>query len=399
MRSKIAIALGFVLLSACGSKNNGDPNVQFFDSGNNARPDMMNGDTGGRDAGSDAAAMDIGTDMPPEEDMNDGDVSVDMSTNNGTNNMLCGGEMCGDAEECRNDICFVVESCAGAIDLGELTADAPLNAEGNLATGADTLTTTCGEDAQKERVYSFEVTEQLQVNWEATWMGQFDGLIELRGTCDDDGSVLSCRDVESTTTVLDPGTYFLVLEVRTGNPGNFSLDISAEEASCTPGMQECMGTQLQVCNDPTEPELFQCADNCTAMQCGGDTCGNALEVTAATSGVFTGHGGGYTSDLDFDGNINCTTSGGMPIATPGYEVVFFLPGLQQNDIVSIDADTNDSNVNAIFIVPACMDTAACVATYTDEQPDWVVDTPGDYYVIIDKLTASSTEFQYSVDVL
>lgn len=389
------VLVSLCLIAACGPDNNGTDNIKFepdtgIEEDMHDSPDTSMGPDMGSDAGGDS-----GVDMTGA-DMGNGDAGTDMGTNNQT---LCGEVACGSNEECRNEICFVVDSCAQPDDLGELSPDTPLMAEGNLATGADTIAGTCGNAGQKERVYRFDTTEQLQVSWDATWMGQFDGLVELRTACDDAGTVLSCSDVEAGSLTLDPGTYFLVLETRIGNAGDFSLELTAEAASCTPGTNECMGTQLQVCNDPTAPALFQCADSCANMLCGGDTCGNAIEVDAAGGGAFSGNGRGYSDDLNFDGNTGCMGPGGTTIDTPGYEVVFYLPGLQQNDIVSIDTETNDANINAIFILPACSDGDACTATFTDEQPDWVVDAAGDYYVIIDKLTASSTEFQYSVTVL
>lgn len=386
------IACGVV---ACGPPEDDGENVTF-ENNENSQVDMGNSDAVVDMSATDADPdRDRGMDVAP-------DLVADMAADTDSNNQMmpCGTDECGPGEECQDDACVVVDSCAAALDLGELTPGTPVTVDGSFVTdGADTIAATCGEPDQPERVVRFELASRSQVTYEADWTGQFDGLVELRTGCDDSTTSVVCTDVESGSPVLEPGTYFVVLETRLGTPGEFSLTLTAEEAACTQGTSACVGDQLQICADPTSPDLYQCAGGCADMVCGGDTCGNAIEVTAASGGIFQGVSGGYDSNLNFGGNLDCTTADGMPIATPGYDVVFHLPGLQQSDIVSVDADTSDPNINAIFILSACDDTAACVETFKDEQPDWVVETPGDYFLVIDKRNVSSTEFQYSVDVL
>ena len=47
----------------------------------------------------------------------------------------------------------------------------------------------------------------------------------------------------------------------------------------------------------------------------------------------------------------------------------------------------------------CGDTSTCSAAFKlTEQPDWVVDADGDYYVVIDKRQISNNPFEYTITV-
>ena len=103
-----------------------------------------------------------------------------------------------------------------------------------------------------------------------------------------------------------------------------------------------------------------CAEACESARCNGDACDNPIVVSG--SGTYTGDGDGYGKELDFAGNASCDNR-----ESEGYEVVFLLPNLQAGNVVSIDAATNDTNLNAIFISQACGDTVTAAADHRDRS--------------------------------
>jgi hypothetical protein len=237
------------------------------------------------------------------------------------------------------------------------------------------------------------------VSWTVDWGAQFDGLVALQTECDDVTTELQCSDFEISSAVLDPGVYYLVLEVRLGNPGDFSVELTAGASpTCQAGSATCNGDDREVCTDGFNVSNETCPLTCSAGVCAGDSCSAAITITAP-GGTYSGTGRAMTSALNFDGNTDCAQLAGMATNTPGYEVVFFLPNLLPGTLVSIDARTNDGNVNDIFVQQTCGATNQCAASYQNgEQPDFVVQTAGDYFVIIEKRQVSNAPFEYSISI-
>lgn len=376
---------------ACGDNNgNGDPIPT-----NNDDQDMGGP---GEDAGADMAVPgeDLGTDAADGgEDA--GSADSDMGVAPDMDEDPCALVDCDPGEMCDEGVCKIADACTAAIDLGTLAFGPPTSFEGSLILdGFDTVAATCGEPDMPERVVTFTLSADALIEYDVTWLGQFDGVVELRSDCPDAASVEACSDIESGQAVLEAGTYFLVLEQRFGNAGSFEGTITATEAACQPGVDACVGDDLQRCPMPDMPTTLECAGGCANATCIGDSCADPIVVTA--SGTFAGDGRAYTSAFNFESNAECRTADAAPIPTPGYDLVFSLPGLEAGNIVSIDAMTNDANINAIFITSQCGDTAACEATYKVEAADWVVTADGDYFVIVDKRQAAPTPFEFSIGV-
>ena len=360
------------------------------------------------DAASDTGTADADNnqqpDLPPDPpDMADDgggggdDVAPDMPP------MDCGAAPCEPGEECINNVCVLTSSCGSAFDLGVLPFDVPQTVVGSLVTeGVSDLEAGCvGDTSLRDRVITFEVEVDATINYVVDWQGQFDGVVELRTDCEDVNSAVDCSDIENRTVNVGPGRYYLVLDQKLGNAGAFEAVITARELLCTPPNRMCVGDSLQTCPNPQAPLTLDCAGGCVAGVCGGDMCTAPILVTAATGGTFTGDGRAYTNNLDFAANVNCTDTGdpGAAIATPGFEVVFYLPALTAGKVVAVDALTNDTNINAIFIIQMCGDTGTCAAAFKlSEEPDWVVTTSGNYYVIVDKRQPTNNSFNYTVNV-
>lgn len=329
------------------------------------------------------------------EDSDPGDAQADMELD------PCATVDCPVGERCEEGSCIARDICDEALDAGMLTFDAPVTVDGSfLTSGSNVSTAACGEADQLEHLVRFELTEPAEVAWSVDWGGQFDGLVALRTACDDPESETECSDLERGSALLEAGVYHLYLEVRLGNPGDFSVELEASApGTCQAGTATCNADERVICVDGTTTSVQTCPDTCTDGACAGDSCATPITVTGS-GGTWSGTGSALTSALEFAANLTCAESAGMSTSTPGYDLVFYLPALQAGTVISVDAATGDGNVNDIFIQRTCGATEMCSDAYqTTETPDFVVTNPGDYYVIIEKRQASNAPFQYSITLL
>lgn len=379
----LAIALAFTLSFGCGE-----------DAGTEG-PNIFTEPT--TDAGTSDAAADVGT---TEDDAgNNGEVDggdePDMDEPS-----PCDLTNCLPSQDCVEGVCVDRDPCDAAIDAGALEAGTPTSVTGSFLTGgADQSTASCGNEGQLEHLVRFEVTAEAEVSWRVTWDGQFDGLVALQTSCDDNTTETQCSDNENGSAVLSPGVYFLNLEVRLGNAGGFEVELTAgDPPSCTAGEATCDGDDRLACVDGFETTRETCPVGCSAGTCGGDSCQDAITVTG-TGGTYSGTGRALTSTLDFAANTDCAQIGGMSTASPGYDAVFFLPGLFAGQLVSIDTLTNDGNVNDVYVQTTCGQAEQCTASYQNgEQNDFVVPANGDYFVIVEKRQASNAPFEYTITI-
>lgn len=344
------------------------------------------------DMGMDMESGDMAGDMAGDAQMMP-DADPDMAAE------VCPDTPCETGEICVDGDCLDANACESAFDLGTLPLGTEVTRSGSFVTeGTDQLQLSCsGAMATRERVHQFTLTQDAFVDIDVNWMGQFDGALEVRSDCIDVASAETCSDNELVEDLLlTAGTYYLVLEVRFGNPGDFEFGIRADLANCTPGERTCNGNALEICTAGQNIESYNCAQGCTAGVCNGDSCSSPITVGAGMT--YAGQGGGYTSELNYSTSM-CSMSMMMGTSTPGYDLVFSLPGLAAEDRIKVDAATNDANVNAIFILDSCSDVGSCLATFTSiEDIDYVVQAPGDYWVVVDKTLQSSSDFNYQVTV-
>ncbi|MFO0692078.1 MAG: hypothetical protein U0230_00840 [Polyangiales bacterium] len=169
------------------------------------------------------------------------------------------------------------------VPLAQLCSEAPILAPGTEITGsttteADRFQATCAGGARSpDRVQRLQLTERSRVRIHQR--SEFDGALHVRRACEDAASEVACNDDWNgtndsiVTSVLDPGTYFVVTDgfgsAGQSNAGNYSL--RAEVAPAAGG-----GAPGDACAAPTEATLGQAADVDTfrasddlAGSCGG----------------------------------------------------------------------------------------------------------------------------------
>jgi len=364
---------------ACGDEDNRPPIVIIPDAGNNTNNPMEDaGNNSETDA--DMGVEDVGPDA--EVDM------PDMDPGN-----PC--DACTAEEICIENVCFPRDSCAIADEIGMLMPGVPVTRTGSFIThGVDSTASSCGgANSTRERVIVFELAERSLVSYSANWTGQFDGVLDFRSTCEEPSSSLECTDIEFGEIFLNAGTHYLVLEMKFGNPGQYSIELEAQPATCMPGDRVCMGNDLMICSPAGEEEVFACGDTCGGNSCAGDSCAAPI-VVSGNGGTYTGASRPYTSQFNFTGNASCGNA-----AMPGYDIVFSLPGLQSGDIVRVDAATGDANANGIFIMSGCSANPTCIEAFTTvEDIDWVVQLPGDYFIVVDKVLNTPSPFNYTIQI-
>ncbi len=378
--SHLALSATLVMFSACADDGPSNTNNIFI-------PDM--GEDVSVDVKVDTDVPDVRPDVDVEVDM-----EVDMVDMGPDVDLTCPAVPCDAGEVCVDGACLTDTSCGLAVDLGVLSNGIAVNDSGTLvADGRDSLTTSCsGATSSRERVLKFTLAQRALVDFGADWTGQFDGVVSLRTACDDATSEILCQDNEFGSRLLEAGDYFVILEMKFGNPGTYDFTVTAEASSCTLGESVCMQDVLLTCPNGTEPEPISCPDSCTSGACDGGSCATAITVTAP-GGTYTADPGAFSNTLNFGANASC---GNIP--TPGFEAVFYLPGLVAGDIVNVDALSSDNNTNAIFVTTACGATETCVTYFAVEDPDWVVTTDGDYYIVVDKFLNSRAPFTYTINI-
>lgn len=381
----------FLFFSACSNDDKNNINNPIVKPPNNKK------DTGKdvKEIPNDLGDMSDDMKKPDLQDADMGDVSGDMrAPDMNMPDMVepkCTMAGCNAGEDCVNEVCKIVDSCAAAKDLGNLVKGmAPLMATGSfLEEGADTLSATCGS-AGLERVFSFTLAEDTRVAYKASWTGQFDGVIAFRTTCADDATEGKCEDGESGEIDLAAGTHYVLLEVKFGNPGDFSLELSVKESGCTGGTRMCSGTELQVCNG-TEFLSYQCGGECNNNNCDGNTC-TAPIIISNQGGSFSGATTILDNSFDFASSANCT------LPTTGVDVVYALGNLNAGKIIRVKTDA----FSPIFIlkgVNSCNDVSACVQLFqTSDEVDYVIPVGGDdeYYVVVDTQGLQPNPYSHSI---
>lgn len=374
----------------CSDDSNSDGNSNNIIPGNNENPDAQAADV--QDA-SDARASDASdaSDTPNPDD--GGDATQDQ----------CPQTPCGAGQVCDDGTCVdetPAIKCAGAEDLGTLDITSSLTASGTFTDASDILEASCADaDDTPEKVFRFVTAEDSRIDFDVTWNGNFAAVVEFRTSCDDSTSSLSCRETDSAIAFVPAGTeVFMVVEMAQGVAGDFAVELTATAETCPQGQQSCSSGELEICSGGGQSDTYSCADACgaDAESCAGDVCSEAISVTQTQT--FSGDLAAYTSKFNFDGASFCESPSGTAIPTPGNDIIFALPNLTTSDTVTIDAETNDDNVNAIFIMTQdpCSSTPQCVRVEgTQERFDFTPSADGTHYVIIDKTTESSGAFNYS----
>ncbi len=339
-------------------------------------------------------------------DMDDNDMDMgDMANTNNNGGPSCVGVMCEAGLKCVRGDCVAMDAklaCDEVKDEGILPVTQAHTFVGDTTNFVDTFDTACVQTVNNysgpENVFRFQVNARALTRLTLTSSAtNVDWLMEVRtGDCGAAGESLVCSDPETTQFVAQPGVdYFLVVEPAIGfDTGPFQVAAQFQEQNCTVGDRTCMGADIEVCGSGT----FACANGCNAGDCFGNTCAVAIDVNGAMS--FSGDTQGYTSQFNFENEMSCSPSMMGGIATPGPDMVLRLPGLTVGQTITVDTTMNDDNDNAIFVLTSCQAPSTTCAAGRDlgDVLNYTVETAGDHFVVIDKLTASPKPFNYMIDV-
>ncbi|QDG49993.1 hypothetical protein FIV42_04330 [Persicimonas caeni] len=403
-----ATLLAMALVAGCGSDDGPEGGASNIvggnnNNGNNSRTDGGASDGGATDAGDvttpDASDATDGTDGDTPDDA--GDAADSDGSDGGDTPTTCPETPCAVGELCMDGSCVEATAenkCQLAEDLGTLTTSNTLTATGSFLGESDVLAASCSGDTGPEKIFKFTVAEDSLVQFQETWVGQADGKIEFRSTCTQQASQQRCYDAGSSLFVPANTDVWMVVEQDVGRSSDFTIELSASGESCPLGQSVCTNGEMEICTGGNQSQVFACADSCAdGSACLGDFCDQAIDVTATAT--FTGDLKAYTNSIDFDGETFCALGDGSTVPTPGREVVFRFPNLVQGQTINIDAQTGDSNVNAVFILNGCgANPYQCVDVFVSpEKGDWVAPADGTYYVVVDKLTSGGETFQYSFE--
>lgn len=311
---------------------------------------------------------------------------------------------CEGSTKCVKDDCVPLDAklaCDEVTDLGTLDITQSKNFSGDTTGFADTLNSSCGEGTTftgPENAFRFEVSAPATVTVNLTTMAGVNWLMELkRGACDVGAEIQTCSDSETFSFNASVGTvYYLIVEPAVGlDVGAFDIDLSFAPLVCVPGETTCDADNVVTCFGGTSEIPYGCADSCTDTSCDGETCAQAIEVTASTT--FGGDIKAYSSTFNFAGIASCSTNGNGT-ATQGQDIILSLPNLTAGQVVVVDASM-DTQDDVIAVLPTCDPTPTC-ERFVDlgDLLTWTVATSGNYFIVVDRPRNESGAFAFSVDI-
>jgi hypothetical protein len=147
---------------------------------------------------------------------------------------------------------------------------------GTTEDGPDDLEGSCGNSSGKERVYRVDLATRQRVSMEVE--ARFDSVLYLRkGDCSDRDAEVACNDDapggsnhSKISAVLDPGTYYAIVDGYRDSGGTYKLRMTAQNA---PSAQEICGAARQLAAGATVVgHMVNTFDNSHAT-CGGGAKG------------------------------------------------------------------------------------------------------------------------------
>lgn len=247
----------------------------------------------------------------------------------------------------------------------------------------------------------------------AEMFSSFDGVLYAADHCPS-GTVNECGDYadsvssNGTETIEfeaeDPGEYFIFADAyfSSSSSGVFTLEVTLDEPSCTPGeILGCDGSAVEKCDSKGFPQTSTCRDTCVDGACyiaPGDTCDDPL--TIASGETVTGDLGDFYPDYNLPSD-SCTGK-----ATRGADVVYALETTADNQIVelNLDADFNAS----LYVSRDCVSTGdapSCVAGVDEnasgegEDLTFLAVDKGTYFIYIDSsISTASGDYSLTADV-
>ena len=176
--------------------------------------------------------------------------------------------------------------------------------QGNTDDGGADHVSTCGggSDGANDVVHSFTINKPSIVTIDVQPDG-WDAIAYLRRNCNSVGSEIACADdPEVINALLDPGTYFVIVDAWAQGGGDYEIFWEIQDPICIPGDRGCVGNLAAICADDGsgfEP-LGQCEGVCNEETGTCDVPDATCESpTALEDGVtFSGSTVGVSDDYD-----------------------------------------------------------------------------------------------------
>ncbi len=328
----------------------------------------------------------------------------------------CEGVSCESGTRCVEGVCEAQTAkgygCADPFDLGLLNGERVHVLEASPQGQPNLLNTSCSVDNHSaQAIFTFQVEEPTKID--SRILGSSHILVqELRvGSCTRASAIEFCSINAQHWTALPGEDYFLIVEARQGDPGvdsvvgesglinDFKLEIATRPFTCYPaGDRSCDGEGVQLCAGGDEIRSFGCAMGCNQGECLGDSCQNPIEVNGSLS--LQADLNSFRNTMDFQTSPSCTSSGptGSGTRTAGQDLVFHLPGLVGGQTVEVEAPDasyvlgvmNECNAGA----PTCL-----VGDDKNGSLSWEVERSGDYFVVANRFTTTSSTGEFRIEVL
>ncbi len=164
------------------------------------------------------------------------------------------------------------------------------------------LSASCsGPDAGAEQLFELDIDAPQEVTVNLAAQESAANLsVSIRERCEQGASELACADAasaggsETLSTMLDAGSYFIVVEAAgDGTGGSFEMDVSSVYTACVPSSDHCVDADVaNVCNhDGGRYLTVNCENGCdpSTGRCfppQGDTCFDAETIDDDTSIEF-----------------------------------------------------------------------------------------------------------------
>lgn len=257
------------------------------------------------------------------------------------------------------------------------------------ASDSTSLTASCISDSGSapEKVYPITVEAPQRVTFTVSpQLSSTDLAVSLRGRCQFPGTERACTssadpgEDESLTALLDPGTYYVVVQPTGGNSGGpFSLSVSTTFTACSPATSFCQDAQTaNVCatgggrftSIDCEADCNPSTGRCFPPE--GDRCNDAPSITPE-SGTSDGP---ITREVDLrqlDNNYEIAPDGcieGEP-RTDGPEQALKVTVPSKKSVKATVQYTNEVK-GSVYLVDDCSDTdGTCQAGVVDstDEPD------------------------------
>jgi hypothetical protein len=270
----------------------------------------------------------------------------------------------------------VAEACGAATTL---EADTPINA--TTTGGASySIGSSCTEPHHpaQENIYQFELTETSEVTLSATPgsnNADLDLSLALRRSCERLATEIGCADAsdaggEVLNELLAPGTYFVIVQVASGDSGgDYRLTLSLDPKTCSSADNSCSDANTsEVCSDGENLVAQSCSLGCnyrtgTCLTDQGDTCEQAFDL-GGTDVTETIQWGSFTNQIEMP-TSSCVPGSFGDTQTRGSEVVYSVP-LEPGYGLSASLEFPSGEHGSLYVLDGCFNpTASCVVGAND----------------------------------